>query len=499
MNRSLARMRVFSPMRLSSQTLALVALLLTPLSGCAQTGGGDPTLDPRFQQAEVLFEAWLDAKMAYEKIPGVSVGLVHDQRLVWAKGYGFAHRDEKVPATPSTLYSVCSISKLFTSIGVMQQRDQDKLRLRDPVADHLPWYDVDQAHTGGPVTVEGILTHSSGLPRESAHPYWTGPDYPFPTRDEVIEGLGSQETLYPAHQYFQYSNLGMALAGQLVEQASGVGYDEYIRTRILDPLGMNDTYTEIPSEHKGDRFATGYARLDRKGERAEAPFFQSRGIAPAAGFASSVEDLARFASWQFRLLDTGGEELLDANTLREMHRVHWVDPDFDAMWGLGFSVSQRDGERTVGHGGSCPGFRSTMQLIPDDKIAGIVLINAQGTNPSQVWAPMAGTLGAALKAIEDSPGRSAEPNPSFLAEYGGLYESDWGETFVLSWDGSLAAVGLPTGDPVEAMNELRHVSGDTFRRLRDDGELGEEYIFHRGSDGEVERMSVHGNFSRKVR
>ena len=477
---------------------ALVVLLLAPSAGCGQTGGGDPTDDPRFQQAETLFEAWLDAKMAYEKIPGVSVGLMHDQELVWAKGYGFAHQEEQVPATPSTLYSVCSISKLFTSIGVMQQRDEDRLRLRDPVSDHLPWYEVEQAHSGGPVTVEGVLTHSSGLPRESAHPYWTGPDYPFPTREEIVEGLGEQTTLYPAHQYFQYSNLGMALAGQLVEQASGTAYDDYVRSRILDPLGMSDTYTDIPAEHQGGRFATGYARMNRLGERPEAPFFQARGIAPAAGFASSVEDLARFASWQFRLLENGGAEVLDANTLREMHRVHWVDPDFETMWGLGFAVSQRDGERTVGHGGSCPGFRSTLQLIPDQKLAGVVMINAQGTSPEQIWARMASIFGQALKAIRDDPGAATAP-PASLAEYEGLYESDWGETFVLRWDGSLAAVSLPTSAPIDAMQKLRRDDGDVFRRVRKDGDLGEEYVFHRSADGRIERFDVHGNYSRKVR
>ena len=487
------------PSARSAKHIAVLSLaVLVPSAGCAQTAG-EPTRDARFQQAEALFEAWLDAKMAYEKIPGASVALVHDQDLLWARGYGFAHREEQAPATPSTLYSICSISKLFTSIGVMQQRDEDKLHLRDPVSEHLPWYDVAQAHTGGPVTVEGVLTHSSGLPRESAHPYWTGPDYPFPTREEVIEGLGEQETLYPAHQYFQYSNLGMALAGQLVEQASGTEFREYVRSRILDPLGMDDTFADIPAEHEGDRLATGYARLDRRGERSEAPFFQARGIAPAAGFASSVEDLARFASWQFRLLENGAApEVLDANTLREMHRVHWVDPDFETMWGLGFAVSQRDGERVVGHGGSCPGFRSTLQLMPAKKLAGVVMINAQGVNPGQVWARMADIFGPALAAIADDPG-GAPSRPASMAGYKGLYESDWGETFVLRWDGALAAVSLPTGDPMEAMRKLRRVDADVFRRVRDDGELGEAYVFHRGGDGSVERMSVHGNFSRKVR
>ena len=395
------------------RTLAVLAVLLAPSSGCAHTG--DPTRDPRFEQAVDLFEAWLDAKMDYEKIPGMSVGLVHDQDLVWATGYGYAHSEAGIAATPSTMYSICSISKLFTSIGVMQQRDVGKLRLDD----------AEQAYPDGPtVSVEGILTHSSGLPRESAHPYWTGPEFPFPTREEIIEGLTEQDTLYPGDRYFQYSNLGMALAGQLIEETSGMGYDDYVRARILEPLGMADTYTDIPEEHKGDRFATGYTRMRRDGERVPATFFRAHGIAPAAGFSSTVEDLARLASWQFRLLENGGTEILGVNTLREMHRVHWVDPDFDTMWGLGFSVSERDDQRTVGHGGSCPGFRSTLQLIPGRKLAGIVMISAQGTSPGDVYSKLIEILGSALESVQDDPG-GGTARPASLAEYEGLYESTW--------------------------------------------------------------------------
>lgn len=478
------------------RTLGLLALILTPTASCAQSA--DPTQDPRFQQAMELFEVWLDAKMDYEKIPSVAVGLVHDQDLVWAKGYGYAHPDDGVEATPSTMYSICSISKLFTSIGVMQQRDAGKLRLSDPVSDILPWYDLDESYEGGPpVRVEGILTHSSGLPRESAHPYWTGPEFPFPTREEIIDGLSDQETLYPGERYFQYSNLGMALAGQIVEQASGMTYDDYIRTHILDPLGMSDTYTDIPEQHKGGRFATGYSRVKRDGMRTESPFFQAHGIAPAAGFASTVEDLARLASWQFRLLENGGTEILDVNTLREMHRVHWVDPDFDTMWGLGFAVGERDGDRTVGHGGSCPGFRTTFQLKPAKKLAGIAMISAQAS-PDDVWSRMMSTVGAALESIQGDPG-GGTARPAALAEYEGLYESSWGETAILRWDDSLISVGVLSNNPVEAMTKLRQTGDDIFQRVRDDGELGEAYIFQRDDSGAIESYTVHGNYSRKVR
>ena len=482
--------RVFFP--------CLWAVVALPAASCAQTLVS-PTEDPRFAQALDLFEAWLDGWMAYEKVPGVSVGLVRDQDLLWADGYGYAHPESQVPADASTVYSICSISKLFTSIGVMQQRDEGKLRLDDAVSSLLDQYQVEQRFPDrGPVTVEGILTHSAGLPRESAHPYWTGPEYPFPTREEVVLGLASQETLYPPSRTFQYSNLGMTLAGQLVEAASGEEYDAYVRSRILEPLGMTSTFTDIPEEHRSGLLATGYTRVMRSGERRIEEFFQAKGIAPAAGFASSVEDLARFASWQFRLLEAGGFEVLDSNTLREMHRVHWVDPDFETHWGLGFAVSNREG-RAVGHGGSCPGFRSTFQMWPDQELAVIVLINAQGVNPGSVLTNVSETLGKALKEIGGDSDAGFRRNAG-LREYEGLYESTWGETRVIRWGESLAAVSLPSQNAVRSMTKLTRSPSDpdVFFRARDDGLQGEAYVFHR-ADGAVDRFSVHGNFSRRVR
>ena len=193
--------------------------------------------DPRVASALKLIEVWVEAQLAYEDIPGMSIGIVHDQDLVWSRGFGYADLEKKIPASPSTIYSICSISKLFTSIGVMQLRDQGKLRLDDQVGKHLSWFNIKDAYPDAPeITLRGILTHSSGLPRESDYPYWTGPEHAFPSREKIIEKLTSQEELYPADTYFQYSNLGLTLAGEVVAAVSGQPYAEYVKQHILDPL-----------------------------------------------------------------------------------------------------------------------------------------------------------------------------------------------------------------------------------------------------------------------
>src|SRR5262249_7765296 len=354
---------------------------------------------PSVPQALNLLKVWLDAQRAYGQIPGISAGVVYDQQLVWSDGFGYADLVRKTPATPNTIYSICSISKLFTSIAVMQLRDAGKLRLDDPVAKHLSWFAIKRSDPqSAEITIEGLLTHASGLPRESDFPYWTGPDFRFPSNEEVVERLSKQATLYPAETYFQYSNLGLTLAGEIVAAASGQPYATYVRERIIEPLGLQSTTSEMPEQERGHKLATGYSAIRREGKRVAVPFFSARGIAPAAGYASSVEDLAHFASWQFRVLGRkGGEEVLKSNTLREMHRVHWVDPDFQTTWGLGFSVWRNDGKTFVGHGGSCPGFRTHLLLKTDENVATIFMTNAQGVSANDFAQRMYEIVAPAIK------------------------------------------------------------------------------------------------------
>jgi CubicO group peptidase (beta-lactamase class C family) len=477
-------------------TAILVGLIL---SGPALAETQALARDPRVASALEFLGVWLEAQRAYGQIPGVSAAVVHDQELIWSGGFGYADLARKTPAVPGTIYSICSISKLFTSIAVMQLRDAGKLRLDDPVGKHLPWFTIRKTAPEGPeITIEGLLTHASGLPRESDYPYWTGPDFPFPTHDEIVARISKQQTLYPAETYFQYSNLGLTLAGEVVAAASGMPYDEYVRRNILDPLGLDSTTPEMPENQRGARLATGYGCMTRNGDRPLMPFFQTHGIAPAAGFASTAEDLARFAEWQFRLLDTGRTEVLKANTLREMYRVHWVDPDFETVWGLGFSVMKGDANSFVGHGGSCPGYRTGILLKPDERISTVFMSNALGVDSEGFARRIYDIVAPAIKAAVKDPAGTKPVDPE-LKKYTGSYSGAWGEIAMIVWEGGLAAVDLPTWDPVKDLTKLKKTGENTFRRVRKDDVLGEEIVFEMGPDGRPARMKWHSNYYPRVR
>ena len=139
----------------------------------AQSPPAAPSLarDPDVVGAQRLFSAWLEGQILYRHLPGIAVGVVADQELVWATGFGFADTGKKMPMTPQTKFRMASHSKLFTATAIMQLREQGKLRLDDPVSKYLPWFQVKSAESDDPpITIEELLTHSSGLAARSGRP-----------------------------------------------------------------------------------------------------------------------------------------------------------------------------------------------------------------------------------------------------------------------------------------------------------------------------------------
>ena len=476
-------------------SLLLVILLTLPFWGQSQSLNDDP----RIKSAINLLELWLDAQRDYEQLPGISLAIIHDQELVWSGGFGYSDLEKKSPAISSTIYSICSLSKLFTSIAIMQLRDNGLLRLDDPVEEHLSYFKIMQNPDETPITIQNLLTHSSGLPRDLDATYWCC-DYEFPTQEEIIENISNLTPQHSVNTYFNYSNIGMAILGQVIEKLSKKDYSEYITENIIIPLGLTDTQPKMPEDSKKSRLATGYSSLTRKHVRDKLSFFQGNGLTPAMGFSSTVEDLAKFASWQFRLLTNGGSEVLSANTLHEMHRIHWINKDLQTYWGLGFNAFRNYGKTFVGHSGGCPGYRTHLLIDTEDKFAAVCMINACGVTQELYTLRAYNIFAPVIKEALSSPYNEEQDNAE-LHKYVGTYDSQpWmGESAVLIWKGKLAILSLPTEYPLSGMKELKHIEGNKFRRIRDDGELAEEVIFETDSDGKVISMRSQGDRSQKIR
>jgi CubicO group peptidase (beta-lactamase class C family) len=390
---------------------------------------------------------------------------------------------------------MASNTKMFTAIAVLQLRDAGKLHLDDPVAKHLPWYRLKPAGAES-VTIRHLLTHTAGLPREAAAPYWT--DFRFPTADEIRQTLPGQEAVFPPETRWKYSNLGLTLAGEIVAAVSGSPYADYIHRNILEPLGMTNTSVSMPDEHRG-RLAVGYGRRMPDGTREVMPFTDCKGITPAANMSSTVEDFARFASWQLGDGKAAGRQILKASTIREMHRVQWLEPDWRSGWGLGFSVT-RIGDRTVvGHGGALAGYRTQTSIAPADKIAVLVMTNSDDGNPGMYVQQAFRYVAPAINKATPPEKKPVEPDPSWTG-YTGKYRSAWGDSQVLIVSGELVLIDPTLPDPMDAMSKLVPVRDGVFRleNKRGGAAIGEPVMFETDAAGNVTRMQVGANYSRRL-
>jgi len=446
---------------------------------------------PQVADALEVLDMWIEQHVAHRGVPGLSIAIVLDQEIVWAKGYGYSDLEEKTPATPATIYRIGSITKLFTSTAILQLRDQGKLRLDDPVSLHLPWFRVRNPFPDAPeITIRQLLTHTSGLPREGAFPYWT--DHVFPTREQLAEAVPGQVAVDAPETTYHYSNLGMSLLGEVVTEVSGQSWADYLEENILRPLGMLNS-SPAPGEELLQRRASSYMLRTPDGSRGVFDYYDTGAIRPAANMVSTVEDLSRFASLQFFDGPASEGRVLKGSTLREMQRVHWVYDSFSGGRGLGFSVSRRDGKTFVGHGGWIGGNRSNLLMVPSEKIAVIVALNADDGSPFTVAKQAYKTIGPALlKATREPEAPKRDADPAWQS-YVGLYADPWGwEYEVLILGGNLVMYGYdypPYDDASSGFTRLTPVKGSTFRRP--DNEL---VTFELDEDGKVERIKRRNDY-----
>ncbi len=444
-----------------------------------------------------LLAAWIEGQMAYASQPGLSIGIIHDQDLIWARGFGYANLERQVPATAATLYRIASITKLFTATAIMILRDEGKIRLDDAIAQYLPWFQIQNGFADSPsISVRHLLTHTSGLPREAPFPYWD--DSVFPTREQIIERLPQQSSVLATETKWKYSNLALTLAGEVVAAVSGQAYADFIQQRILDPLGMSSTRVCSP-DPDDPRLATGYGRRLPDGSRALSPFTDCKGITPAANMSTTVEDLARFAMLQFRDGAAGGAQILRGSTLREMQRVHWLDPNWQGGWGLGFRLTRQKDKTYLSHGGSVLGYRTDLQLCPADKVACITLTNADDGNPMQYGDKAFQWVAPAIVKVAQPEAKAAEPPPGWQ-RFVGRYRNAWGDMQVLIMDGELVAIGPALPDPTPYTSKLEPVGENAFRISSEDGFAaeGEPVVFELGAEGRVVRVRIGENYTYPV-
>ena len=437
------------------------------------------------RDAITLLDLWIEEQRLYHQIPGIAIGIVYDQELVWSRGYGFSDLDTRTPMTPSTLLRIGSVTKVFTATAILQLRDQGRLALEDPISLHLPGFEIRNPFPDAPeITIWHLLTHTAGLPREAAFPYWT--DHEFPTRDEIVAAAASQTLIYPPGTEYKYSNLGVSLLGAILEEASGKSYREFIESSIFTPLGMARSSVDPPVGDV-DELATAYMRRRPDGSRQTMDYYETRGMASMGSIVSSVEDMARFAALNLRHGNsTTDGEVLCTSSLREMQRPHWVYPSWSGAMGLGFRISPRNGQNTVSHGGWIGDHRSHLLLVPETRVGVVAMVNAGDVSPYIFSYEALDLVGSAIVASTRTVEENPRVDPSW-EKYLGLYSDPWGweyRVLLLTDQLILYSHDYPPGESAEdGVTRLEYVEGNTFKMS--DGEL---LTFQMDEKGRVERI-----------
>lgn len=375
------------------------------------------TQNPAIAAALEVLDAQLSAEQAARNIPGLAAGVVFDQELVWTKGYGFANVEKQIPADANSVYRVASITKLFTSTMMMILRDEGKLNLDDPIEKYLPAFQIKSRFAGArPITFRQLAAHASGIPREGAHIRWKTMD--MPTIDELLASLAEIECIYPTMHEPKYSNLGIAILGHTLSIIAGRPYHQFVSERIHKPLGMESSGFHR-DRYGDDRYAVGYYWA-RRGQLEVAPHWDEQGFMPGGGMYSTVADIARFISLQFRDGEAGGAQILSGSTLREMHSPVLISQDFELAYGIGWRMRKLAGHKAIGHSGGLPSWSTNIMLIPSLKIAAIAFTNTD-TDPDALTSGMLETLIPVVRRASASSQKLTPEQLAGLQRYVGQY------------------------------------------------------------------------------
>ncbi len=471
--------------------LALVLLIVAAAAGplAAADPPGALARNPGVAAALEVFDTWVEWTARNRDQPAVSVGIIYDQELVFAKGYGYADLSRKIPATAATAYRIASISKTFTAHALLQLRDAGKLQLDDPITKWIPELKLSKVDPQSPtITIRQILSHTGGIPREVDGTYWN--DMNFPSREAMMPVLNKMGVVFPPETEWKYSNVAVGLAGYIVEAASGEPYAEYVARHILAPLGMTGTRVIPPTDMP--TLAIGYGRRVAGKPRRIEPFFNGAYMLAASNLASTVDDLAKYTSLQFRKGPAGGSQILKGSTLAEMQRIQWLQPDWKSGWGLGWGIARRDDVTRIGHGGSVPGHRTQLSFAPSEKFAVIALTNSEDGRTS-LYVNQAYTIvaPAIAKAVAEMS-KPAVADPAWN-KYVGVYTFEDEEIHVAVLDGKLTIFDPAEDNPWSSRVILEPVSGNTFRQ-KDGDASGETVTFITDSSGKVIRYEAPGYF-----
>ncbi|MDW8298098.1 MAG: serine hydrolase domain-containing protein [Anaerolineae bacterium] len=315
---------------------------------------------------DTQLNTYLETMLARYGLAGMSVAVVRDGQVVFSRGYGVRDSESGAPATPQTQFSVASITKSMTALAAMRLAEQGKLSLDVPIVEYLPEFTLRNAEHAKTITLRQLLSHTSALPRDDLT-WYIGK---IATVKDLLTHLATLPMPRAPKAEFAYNNLGYALAGVVLERATGKPYAELLRELVLVPLGMESATLTYADMQKLPDFAAPHRPDVRKGVQRIAfhPHLNTV-IAPAGAVNASALDLANYLRFHMGNGRLAGVPILSAEHLRELHTP------VQANYGLGWVTSKLGDLQVIWHNGAIDGFASIIAFAPEHNVGVVVLGN----------------------------------------------------------------------------------------------------------------------------
>jgi len=486
--------------------LALLLALVAQTAG-AQRPAPSPTAG---------LDAYIQDVLTKFKGVGLAIAVVKNDSIVYAKGFGVKKLGDPAPVTPRTVFAVGSTSKAFTTAALGMLVDEGRLAWDARVTDVIKGFELYDPAVTRELTVRDLVTHRSGLSRGDL--LWMGSNY---SRAEVIRRVRYHKPTWSLRTTFGYQNIMYLTAGEVIPATTGRSWDDFLKDRIFQPLGMTSSTTTVRGLDKQPDVATPHTEID--GKVVPIQYRQIDNVGPAGSINSTVLDMAQWIRFHLNGGTVGGRPLLAPATHAEMFTIQmpmapggemgFLYPGASFLgYGLGWFLYDHAGRKAVEHSGGIDGMTTELVMIPSEKLGVIVLTNSSSSmaafpaargvinkflglkdDPAAAMLPMVEKMAAMAAAREDSivKARAAGKGPTHeLSAYTGVYDNPMFGPARVTYDSGKVVLAV---DGQSAAADLEHWHYDVFRATSRDRRLGKAWAtFRVGSNGTVEGLTVEG-------
>ncbi len=441
--------------------------------------------------ALAAIEKTLEEKRKELGIPGMSLAIVKDDKVIYLKGLGVKDFERNIPVTPDTRFAIGSSTKAFTAMLAVMSADEGKLSLDDSPKKFLPYFTLRDEEAAAKVTMRDLLSHRSGLNRTDLAMV-TG----VLNREELIRVAGMAKPTAKLGEKFQYQNIMYAAAGEAVAKAQNSTWDDLIAKKIFKPLGMNNSDTRIEDMQKSRDYSFGYEYNATTKVTRRLPQRAIPAAAPAGAINSSARDMAQ---WVRLMLGNGvfnGKRLVSEKGFEELTRKQ-INIAGPIDYGLGWFLRQWNNHKVVEHGGNIDGFNAQVALMPDQKLGFVLLTNVTA---SSIGAIAMSTIWKELVGVPPTETKAAAPASDPKKEVG-KYLLQAGVSFEVSLKDDKLVLTVPGQPPypLENLGGRRYKLGDpapagffaTFRPVKDKD--SETELFIEQPQGNVVLQKVTGD------